>query len=171
MGWVVFFSPFCQALLGQIDGKLVELADQVGKMVEHHRSKSTLTTITGNAIMSRCMNSQEESPLYSGNDLDDWLNRIAICVAITSVSRYCIRLHIKFQPIFGYTLIFENNYRVTIQLVTNLPFTSKKKFCFALARPTRPGQKETYVLNSTGGSLQAEWSPCYSIGFVVSRLC
>ena len=42
------------------------------------------------------------------------------------------------------------SYRVTIQLVQNLRLTSKQKFRFGLA----------FVLKSTGGFAQAEWSPC-----------
>ena len=45
-------------------------------------------------------------------------------------------------------------YRVAIQLVANLPLTSKQKFHFGLARPGRPGQNGTYVLKSTGGTPQ-----------------
>ena len=51
----------------------------------------------------------------------------------------------------------ESLYRVTIQLVMNLPLNSKQKFRFGLARP---GENGTFVLQSTGGSSQAEWSPC-----------
>ena len=55
-------------------------------------------------------------------------------------------------------------------LVMNLPLTPKQKFCFGLARlcqarpgQARPGQARlngTFVLKSSGGSSQAEWSPC-----------
>ena len=42
------------------------------------------------------------------------------------------------------------------------PVDFKKKFRFGLARPgqARPGQNATFALRSTGGSSQAEWSPC-----------
>ena len=48
-------------------------------------------------------------------------------------------------------------YRVTIPLVQNLLLTSKQKFRFGLART---GQSGTFVLKSTGGFEQVEWSPC-----------
>ena len=54
-------------------------------------------------------------------------------------------------------VLINDPYRVTIQLVQNLPLTSKHKFCFGLARP---GQGGTFVLKSTGVFAHAEWSPC-----------
>ena len=53
----------------------------------------------------------------------------------------------------GWTLL----YRVTHQVVTNLPWTSKQKFRFGL---DRPGQNGTFVLKSTGGSSRPDVSPC-----------
>ena len=52
-----------------------------------------------NTIMNHCMSSdwgeiltpQTGSKLSSINNLDNWLNRVAICVALTSVSRYRTR--------------------------------------------------------------------------------
>ena len=60
--------------------------------------------------MNRCMGSdwgdilpsnQEDSPIFTGSGLDNWLNRVAICVAVTSVSRYYVyvRLLIKLHQI------------------------------------------------------------------------
>ena len=40
------------------------------------------------------------------------------------------------------------------------PLTSEQKFRFGLARPAYPGQSGTFVVKTTGGSSQAEWSPC-----------
>ena len=51
-------------------------------------------------------------------------------------------------------------YRVTIQLMTNLLLTSKQKFRFGLAMPDQARPKRNFCLKSTGGSSQAEWSPC-----------
>ena len=41
-----------------------------------------------------------------------------------------------------WAILFIYVYRVTIQLVQNLPLTSKKKFCFGLSWP---GQSGTFV--------------------------
>ena len=48
-------------------------------------------------------------------------------------------------------------YRVTIQVVSNLPLTSKHKFCFNM-RPV--SLKATFVLVSMGGLPQPNVSPC-----------
>ena len=48
-------------------------------------------------------------------------------------------------------------YRVTIQVVPNLPLTSKQKFCYSI-RPMY--WNATFVLMSTGGLAQPEWSHC-----------
>ena len=49
--------------------------------------------------------------------------------------------------------------------VQNLPLTSKQKFRFAL---TWPGQGGTFVLNSTGGFAQGEWSPSYVYRIIIN---
>ena len=54
----------------------------------------------------------------------------------------------------------KSKYRVTIQLVQNLPLTSKQKFRVAWHGLAWPGQSGTFVLASMGGFAQAEWSPC-----------
>ena len=46
---------------------------------------------------------------------------------------------------------------MTIQLVQNLPLTSKPKFRFGLARS---GQSGIFCLEVNRGFAQAEWSPC-----------
>ena len=51
-------------------------------------------------------------------------------------------------------------YRVTIQLVTNLPLTSKQKFCFGLLDQAMPGQNGIFVLKSTGSLELPAVSPC-----------
>ena len=65
----------------------------------------------------------------------------------------------KLTTYFGHTYTLgQSFYRVTIQLVINLLLTSKQKFLWpGLAQS---GQSGTFVLKSTGGSSQAEWSPC-----------
>ena len=51
-------------------------------------------------------------------------------------------------------------YILHIQLVQNLPLTSKKSSTLAWPALAWPGQSGTLVLKSTGGFAQAEWSPC-----------
>ena len=61
------------------------------------------------------------------------------------------------------TLIFTNStgswtrYRATIQVVTNLPLTPKQMLRFSISSSYKNG---TFVLVSTGGLSQPEWSPC-----------
>ena len=57
------------------------------------------------------------------------------------------------------------NYRVTHQVVQNLPLTSKHKFRFGLAWL---GQSGTFVFKSMGGFAQPDVSPCTS-GEIWSR--
>ena len=59
-----------------------------------------------------------------------------------------------------YYLNILNVYRVTIQLVTNLPVTSKQKFCFGLAWPSLARPKRNFLLKSAGGFGQRDGSPC-----------
>ena len=48
-------------------------------------------------------------------------------------------------------------YRVTIRVVPDLLLTSKQKFCFSIWFSYK---NVTFVLQSTGGLAQPEWSPC-----------
>ena len=48
-------------------------------------------------------------------------------------------------------------YRVTIQVVSNLTLTSIQKLCYSM-RPMY--ENAHFVLMSTGGLTQPEWSPC-----------
>ena len=54
----------------------------------------------------------------------------------------------------------KRRYRVTHQLVANIPLTSKQQFCFGLGWH---GPNRTFVMMSTGGSSQPVVSPCMSI--------
>ena len=54
-------------------------------------------------------------------------------------------------------------YRVTHQVVTNLPLTSKQSSLFAWPGLAWPGQNGTFVLKSTGGSSQPDVSPCTKV--------
>ena len=51
-------------------------------------------------------------------------------------------------------------YRVTIQVVQSLPLTSKQKFRFI---EWASYKTETFVLMSTEGFAQPDWSPCTSV--------
>ena len=55
-----------------------------------------------------------------------------------------------------------SKYRVIHHVDSNLPLTTKEKFCFDLACPdlTWPGQNRTFVLTSMGGLNQRDVSPC-----------
>ena len=54
----------------------------------------------------------------------------------------------------------EDTYRVTHQVVTNLPLTSKQKFHYGQPVLSCPGQNGTFVLMSSGGSSLPDVSPC-----------
>ena len=67
---------------------------------------------------------------------------------------------VTIQVSFMYNDLTLKLYRVTIQLVANLPLTSKQKFRSGLARPGQARPKRNFWFEVLGGFEQVEWSRC-----------
>ena len=66
-------------------------------------------------------------------------------------------VHICFEITQTY---FHFNYKVTIQVISSLPLTSKQKYCFNIRNLY---YNATFVLVPTTGLTQPEWSPCMTV--------
>ena len=60
-----------------------------------------------------------------------------------------------------------SKYRVTIQVVSNLPLSQKQKFHFSTWASY---YNRTFILMSTAGLTHPEWSPCTSTHLICARL-
>ena len=90
---------------------------------------------SGNGIMHHSMSSdwgeiltpQTGSKLSSINNLDNWLNRVAICVALTSVSRYRTQDNIFGLSQYTDLHIYSHQPSVLPEPATGLKFRTGRK--------------------------------------------